>query len=394
MIRIKTVLLIFASVALFVVSCKETEEDPNTNTRDYGVITTKFGNTFSIDNLPNYANQNVPAYITKDNTGSNVITDKGATLGRVLFYDKMLSVDNTIACASCHKQQYAFGDNLRASEGVNGTTGRHSMRLVNAGFAEETNFFWDERAGSLEEQTTMPIQDHGEMGFSGTNGDPSIADLLVKLAGTDYYPALFHFVFGSEEITEDKMQLAMAQFIRSIQSFDSKFDAGRANANNNNQPFNNFTANENAGKTLFIQRPTFDPNGLRTAGGAGCAGCHRIPEFDIDPDSRNNGIIGSFAGPTDTGVTRSPSLRDLSNPTSGLNGMLMHNANFGALQGVIAHYNSIPDNNPNLDPRLRPQGNLQRLNLTTEERTQLVAFLNTLTGSNLYTDKKWSDPFL
>ncbi len=394
MIRIKTVLLIFASIAVFLVSCKETEEDPNTNIRDYGVITTKFGNTFSIDNLPNYANQNVPAYITKDNTGSNIVTDKGATLGRVLFYEKMLSFDNTIACASCHKQQYAFGDNLRASEGVNGTTGRHSMRLVNAGFAEETNFFWDERAGSLEEQTTMPIQDHGEMGFSGTNGDPSITDLLVKLAGTDYYPALFHFVFGSEEITEDKMQLALAQFIRSIQSFDSKFDAGRANANNNNQPFNNFTANENAGKTLFIQRPTFDPNGLRTAGGAGCAGCHRIPEFDNDPDSRNNGIIGSFAGPTDTDVTRSPSLRDLSNPTGGLNGMLMHNANFGALQGVIAHYNSITANNPNLDPRLRPQGNLQRLNLTTEKRGQLVDFLNTLTGNNLYTDEKWSDLFL
>lgn len=392
--RIKTSLLLFASLALIIVSCIETEEEPDTNTPDYNIIAAKFSNAFDINNLPNYANQSVPAYITKDNTGSNSITDKGATLGRVLFYDKILSVDNTVSCASCHKQQFAFGDNLRASEGVNGTTGRHSMRLVNARFGDEANFFWDERASSLEVQTTMPIQDHGEMGYSGEDGDPSLADLLVKMAETDYYPALFHYVFGSEDITEEKMQLAMAQFIRSIQSFDSKFDVGRANANNDNQPFSNFTADENAGKTLFIQRPTFDPSGMRTAGGAGCATCHRIPEFDIDPDSRNNGVIGSFAGPADTEVTRSPTLRDLTNPSGDLNGMLMHNANFGALQGVIAHYNSIPVNNSNLDPRLRPLGNLQRLNLTTAERAQLVAFLNTLTGQNVYTNEKWSDPFL
>ena len=110
----------------------------------------------------------VPSYIIKSNVGSNLITDKGATLGRVLFYDKKLSSNNTISCASCHQQANAFSDVAVASQGVNGTTGRHSMRLINNRFANEAKFFWDERAINLETQTTMPIKDHGEMGYSGT----------------------------------------------------------------------------------------------------------------------------------------------------------------------------------------------------------------------------------
>ena len=132
--------------------------------------------TLDLGNLFNYENQAVPSYITEDNTAGNVITDEGATLGRVLFYDKNLSSNRTIACASCHIQEFAFSDTAVASQGVNGTTGRHSMRLVNSRFSEEERFFWDERASSLEVQTTMPIQDHAEMGFSGTNGDPDLND--------------------------------------------------------------------------------------------------------------------------------------------------------------------------------------------------------------------------
>jgi len=97
-----------------------------------------------------------------------------ATLGRVLFYDKQLSANGAIACASCHKQEFAFSDTAQQSVGLNGgLTGRHSMRLVNSRFADEVRFFWDERASSLEDQTTQPIQDHVEMGFSGENGNTS-----------------------------------------------------------------------------------------------------------------------------------------------------------------------------------------------------------------------------
>lgn len=343
-----------------------------------------------LTNLANYANQPVPAYITRNNAGANLITDRGATLGRVLFYDKRLSRNDTIACASCHQQSRAFSDTATASTGVAGTTGRHSMRLINARFAEEVRFFWDERAISLEDQTTRPIRDHGEMGFSGANGDPDFAALLTKLTAIAEYRVMFAQTFGDAAITEARVQLALSQFIRSIQSFDSKFDVGRAQVANNGQPFPNFTVQENAGKQLFVAPP---PTGV------GCQGCHRAPEFDIDPASRNNGVIARIGGGTfDLTNTRSPSLRDLLGPGGQTNGAFMHDGSLTTLNAVIDHYNqipaiNIPANNNNLDNRLRPGGQLQNLNLTQGQKDSLVAFLRTLTGSAVYTDARWSDPF-
>lgn len=342
--------------------------------------------TIDLTRLPNYANQPVPAYITEDNTpGANPITDLGATLGRTLFYDKRMSRNDTIACASCHKQEHAFSDLAAASVGVAGTTGRHSMRLINARFAAEVRFFWDERAASLEAQSTRPIQDHVEMGFSGADGDPGFPDLVAKLSAIREYQALFAIVHGDPAITEARVQTALAQFVRSIQSFDSKFDQGRAVAPGNNADFPNFTAQENNGKRLFLLPPN--------NGGAGCAGCHRAPEFDIDPNTRNNGVIGSLAGGTDLTVTRSPSLRDLVKADGSPNGALMHDASLASLLDVVNHYNDIPSNNNNLDPRLRPGGQPQNLNLAESEKNDLVAFMRTLTGVAVYTDPKWSDPF-
>ncbi len=351
------------------------------------VLSAKAGNgVVDLTALANYANQPIPAYINKSNTpANNPITDKGATLGRVLFYDKRLSRNDTISCASCHQQAHAFGDIATASTGVAGTTGRHGMRLGNARFATEVRFFWDERATSLENQTTQPIQNHVEMGFSGTSGDPAFSALVTKLSAIAEYRVLFTLVFGDSTITETRVQFALAQFVRSIQSFDSRFDVGRAAAGNNGAPFPNFTAAENNGKNLFLNPPP---------GGAGCAGCHRPPEFDIDPASRNNGVTTAIGGGTDLTNTRSPSLRDLLGPGGQPNGGFMHDASFTTLAQVINHYNAIPADNTNLDVRLRrPQGGLQNLNLTQQEKNDLAAFLGTLTGSAVYTDAKWSDPF-
>ncbi len=352
-----------------------------------------FGSQIDLNNLANYTNQSIPAYIRKDNTNNNFITDPGATLGRILFYDKQLSADNTIACASCHQQSFAFSDNNAASIGVNGTTDRHAMRLINSRFSEEEKFFWDERASTLEEQTTQPIQNHVEMGFSGTNGDFGINDLISKLSAIDYYEELFTAAFGNSEITEEKMQNAMAQFIRSIQSFDSKYDEGRSSAGNNNANFSNFTSTENQGKALFMAPPNFNQNGSRIGGGVGCAGCHRAPEFDIDPNSRNNGVVTSFNRGFDYEVTRAPSLRDIINPNGILNGNLMHSANFSSIDQVLSHYNEIPTVTNNLDNRLRPRGRFQQLNITEQERISLIAFIETLTGNDVYTNQKWADPF-
>jgi cytochrome c peroxidase len=389
--------IILSLLALFgLASCSNNSDDKYEEVTTYPFVEAEFGSSINLQNLANYANQVVPTYITKNNAQGNLITDKGATLGRVLFYDKKLSSNNTISCSSCHIQANAFGDVAVASQGVNGTTGRHSMRLINVRFANEAKFFWDERAINLETQTSMPIKDHGEMGYSGQNGDQSFSDLIIKLNAVGYYRELFKFAYGTEEITETKIQTALSQFIRSIQSFDSKYDAGRALAPNDGAPFANFTAQENQGKNLFLTPPSFNASGVRTSGGLGCAGCHRAPEFDIDPNTGNNGIIGTIAGTViDVTNTRAPSLRDLVKLDGTTNGPMMHTGVITSLQQAIGHYGTIniaPGNN-NLDPRLRPGGVGQQLNVTAAEVNAVVAFLRTLSGSDVYTNPKWSNPF-
>jgi cytochrome c peroxidase len=364
----------------------------------YAAIKATFGTKIDPTNLANYANQTKPAYIGgKDNTGGNNITNAKATLGRVLFYDKNLSIDNSIACGSCHKQQFAFSDTAIASKGVaGGTTARHAMRLINTRYAVETKFFWDERAATLEAQTTQPIQNHAEMGFSGTAGRPAITNLLAKLQAIGYYNELFKFVYGDITVTEARLQECLAQFVRSIQSFDSKYDAGRAQVPNDGAPFPNFTAQENNGKQIFLGAPVFDAAGNRIGGGAGCNGCHNAPEFDIAPNSGNNGIIGTLAGSgIDITVTRAPSLRDVTNNLGIENSPFMHTANLNTLQNAVGHYNTIniAPGNTNLDPKLRPNGQGQKLNMTGAEVSALVAFLKTLSGTNVYSDTKWSSPF-
>lgn len=378
-------------------SCQSDDKDPVKNptpsspSTEFPALSRTFGTRVNLRGLANYANQPLPAYITRYNSMINV-SDAKATLGRVLFYDKLLSIDNTVSCASCHKQSFAFSDSAEVSSGVlSGRTGRHSMRLVNARFSAEPRFFWDERAATLSAQTTQPIQDHHEMGYSGQSGRPVLASLLSKLEATDYYNELFTFVYGDKTVTEARLQESLTHFILSIQSFDSKYDQGRAGATNDAAAFSNFTAAENRGKTLFL-----NPPGPVTQG-AGCAGCHTPPEFSIDTNSRNNGIIGTAAGTgTDLSNTRSPSLRDLADPSGRVNGPLFHTGQTRSLLDVINHYNRITrGTNTNLDPRLQgpPPGAGQNLNLTQTQKDDLVAFLLTLRGSALYTDARWSNPF-
>jgi cytochrome c peroxidase len=387
------ILIAFSGVILF--SCSK--DSTGNGGLSYPAIEEAFGDNINPNNLINYSGQVIPSYIRKDNTGANAITNAKATLGRVLFYDKSLSIDNSISCGNCHRQEFAFSDTNLVSAGVmGGITFRHSMRLVNSRFGMENKFFWNERAPSLEAQTTMPIQDHAEMGFSGENGRPGLPELLSKLKNISYYKELFRFVYGNEEVTEGRLQECLAQFIRSIQSFDSKYDQGRSQVANDAQPFPNFSQQENMGKNLFLTPPTFDTAGSRIGGGLGCNGCHQAPEFDIDPNTRNNGIIGIINSPgIDILNTRAPSLRDLVRNDGQTNGPMMHTGVIKTLQAAIGHYGTInrAPGNTNLDPRLTPGGQGQRLNLNAQEVNAVIAFLRTLSGNNLYTDSKWSDPF-
>jgi cytochrome c peroxidase len=253
------------------------------------------------------------------------------------------------------------------------------MRLINTRFAQEKRFFWDERAPTLEHQATQPIQDHVEMGFSGTGGDPDFAALTVKLSAIPEYRVLFSMVFGDASITEERVQKSIAQFVRSIQSFDSKYDAGRAVVTDEVN-FPNFTSQENTGKLQFMRSPE--------QGGAGCAACHIPPTFDIDPASGNNGVVGKIGGGQDLTNTRAPSLRDLLGP-GGPNGPFMHDGSMAGLGQITNHYRGAIPDNPTLDPRLRRPA----LPFRNSELAPLRAFLHTLTGTAVYNDPKWSSPF-
>jgi cytochrome c peroxidase len=312
-----------------------------------------------------------PFIAPTDNTGGNPVTDAGATLGRVLFYDKRLSANNTTSCASCHLQQVAFADTAQFSRGfLGGLTGRHSMALTNARWYRTGRFFWDERAATLEAQVLQPIQNAVEMGLS-------LADLKVKVATTSYYPGLFSAAFGTPEVNETRIATALAQFVRSMASFQSKYDRAFTTAAGGPPNFAGvLSADEEAGRQLF-------------AGRAGCARCHVTDAQSLD-QPRNDGLeavtVDTGAG---LGRFKSPSLRNV-----GLRSRFMHDGRFTTLAQVVNHYNSGIQDNPNLDPRLRaPNGQPQRLGLTPTEVAQLVSFMHALTDSTIVTAPRFKSPF-
>ena len=325
--------------------------------------------------------------IAHDNTPtSNPTTSAGAALGRVLFYDKDLSINRTVACGSCHLQAHGFSDPRTLSVGFDGgTTRRHSMGLTNARFYQRGRAFWDERAQTFEAQALMPLQDPVEMGMT-------LAELEARVAEKPWYPALFDAAFGNATISSERIGKAIAQFVRSLVSITSRYDQGRAMVNNFNQPFPNFSAQENQGKTLFLTAPQ--------AGGAGCGGCHATEAFvneqngpmnnglDVDT-SADQGAFETFATANFLGAFKTPSLRNI-----GVRAPYMHDGRFATLEQVVEHYNSGVQPHPNLNPRLRlPNGDPIRLNLSIAQKQALVAFMNTLTDAAFLGDPRYSDPF-
>ena len=313
----------------------------------------------------------------------NPITDRGATLGRVLFHDRHLSRNDTKSCASCHQQGQGFSDPAQFSLGFGGVerTTAHSMRLGNARFYAGQEMFWDRRAATLEAQATEPVRHAVEMGFDDEHG--GIDSLLHKMRGLAYYPELFAWVFGDSAITEDRIRRALAQYVRSIVAADSKFDRAFARAYNASAPgggiladFAGFTAQENLGKSLFL-RPVVQ-------GGAGCAGCHLPPTFALVANSGSNGLdAGEFR------TFKSPSLKDVA-----VTGPYMHDGRFTSLGQVVGHYVRGVQDGPALDDRLRgPGGAPQHLDLEPSDENALVAFLFTLTDRSLPADPRFTDPF-
>ncbi len=337
--------------------------------------------------LANYAAPNLPAYY--DNTVDNIdntpnndpVDDAIATLGRVLFYDVALSVNDTTSCATCHQQSIGFDDNERFSTGFEGgQTGAHAMRLGNMRYFEDGEMFWDRRADSPEDQALQPVLDATEMGWSNNGGIPA---LITKMEGLDYYPALFEFVFGDDDITQNRMERALAHFQRAMISSDSQWDRAYAQvfgpgAPNRalNEALPGFTVSEQRGRQLFMTNPN--------NGGAGCARCHLPPTFALNDNSDSNGLDAG-----ETTIFKSPSLKNVAQSQ-----FFMHDGRFTTLMQVVEHYDSGIQNGPALDNRLQQGNNPLRLNLSQDDRQALVDFMETLTDETLGSDPKFSDPFI
>jgi cytochrome c peroxidase len=331
----------------------------------------------------NYANPSLPPNLLSpqivgqiNTPAGNPITDIGAKLGRALFYDKRLSQNRTVACASCHQQQHGFSDPRTFSTGFQGgLTGRNSMGLTSARYYVRGAFFWDERAATLEAQVLQPIQNAVEMGMT-------LPELETRLGAEPYYADLFQQTFGTPAVTADRISRALAQFVRSIISTRTKFDAGVGSG------FANFTAQENQGRQIF--------NGI-----GNCNACHGSDNFVPGAPINNNGLEfplvdlgrGGITGlAQDMGLFKVPSLRNIE-----LTAPYMHDGRFATLEQVVEFYNSGVVDNPNLSPPLRnpPPGppTPRRLGLTAVQKAALVAFLKTLTDLDLQTDAKFADPF-
>lgn len=368
--------------------------------------------TIDLSNLYNYANPNIPSYITYYTNGNNTpndnqITNEIATLGRVLFYDKQLSLNNTISCGSCHIQEFAFGDTAVVSTGFNGElTTRHAPRLVNLSYNFRSEIFWDSSVDRIEMQPQRTLANSIEMGFSGTNGQPTLDSLTNRLSQIDYYKTLFEFAYGDDEITIDRLNKSLAQFVRSMVSFDTKFDEGLlANEGDAFTDFPNFTNQENEGKFLFISpfpqivNPETDPDHPPVEF-FGCSSCHRNPHFGFVSfiGGGNNGVIGVAGNPfaIDITINRSPTLRDLINLQGLENGPFMHNGSLKTIEEVMEHYSFIPNNPANTNIHLFLGGRVSHdhfMPMSDQQVMAVKAFLNTLTGSDVYTNPKWSDPF-
>jgi cytochrome c peroxidase len=359
-------------------SCSKDPENPNNPIQGLNLPSTPY----------NYANPTLPNYLTAppiegqlNTPANNPVTNYGATLGRVLFYDTNLSRNNTKSCASCHQQAFSFTDPEQFSTGFEGgLTGRNSMSLLNAAYYPNGRFFWDERAATAEIQASGPITHPVEMGMT-------MPELVTKLQAIDYYKPLFKDAFGSEQIDSAGIVRALAQFVRSIVSYQTKYDAGRAAFPPNQNPgqvnFANFNPQENQGKQLFF-------------GVAGCARCHGTETFTA-PGARNNGLdlvftdngVGEATGNTAlNGLFKTPSLRGIE-----LSAPYMHDGRFTTLEEVVEHYSTGVKNHPNLSIELRtPNGAPRNLNLNAEDKAALVAFLKTLTDTGIAADPKFSNP--
>lgn len=311
----------------------------------------------------------------------NQLTVQGVKLGRMLFYEKQLSKDGSQACASCHRQEHAFTDTTRFSIGVEGLKGkRQAMSVFNMAW-HNNEFFWDGRAHLLRDQALLPIQDPLEM-------NETLQNMVAKLGAEQQYREQFMRAFGSEEVTAEKVSKALEQFMNSIVSVESKYDRylrGEVT----------LSTSEDRGRELFFAE--FNP-GFPGISGADCAHCHTGRTFendlymnnglDSDADMTDDGRQKATGNAADNGKFKVVSLRNIE-----VTAPYMHDGRFQTLMEVVEHYNNGIQSSSTVDPAIeytRVSGGLQ---LTEQDKIDLVAFLKTLTDEVLLTNPEYSNPF-
>lgn len=337
--NVSTYLTAILAIILFVQCSKDDSEDDRELYLSLPVTPYDYV-SLPTSGVPHPANDTSPP--------DNLITNDGATLGRVLFYDKLLSQNNKVSCASCHKQESSFADNVAKSQGVNGPTLRNSMHLVNIRHSGG-GLFWDGRAATLEIQTLMPIQDHIEM-------DLTLPEMISKLEGTTYYQPLFEKAFGDGTITSDRVSKALSQFVRSLNSYNSKFDR--------NEPR---TPQEQLGFQKF-----FSFSSPTTTLTATCMECHQgvqqvfFQDYEIP-------MLNFPIAENGRGFEDEPVHMKVAN---------MKNVELTAPYGHDGRYAT-------LDILLQHHGN----DVSATDRANLIAFLKTLTDKEFIKDVRYSNPF-
>jgi cytochrome c peroxidase len=352
----------FLLVSSIFVACKKDDEPKDE-------VPTEENGAYSID-YGIFPTPNIPA--------DNQLTIEGVKLGRMLFYDNLLSGNNSMSCASCHKQQNAFSDTNRFSAGIDGIQGgRQAMAVFNL-LWNTSGFFWDGRTTLLRDQALIPIQDPIEM-------HQMLPELVSELQASSNYPDQFKKAFGTSSVSTELIGKALEQFMYSIVSNRSKYDEYlKGNVS--------LTAQEERGKFLF--NTEYNP-AFPDASGADCRHCHGGDNFENDR-YLNNGLdedtdFVDFGREIVTGLSEDrakfkvTSLRNIE-----LTPPYMHDGRFNTLEEVVEHYNQVKSSST-LDGSFGPQmpGGLQ---LSTEDKAALVAFLKTLTDYEMINDPRYSKP--
>ncbi len=310
----------------------------------------------------------------------NQLTKQGVQLGKMLFYEPMLSKNGVQTCATCHKQATSFSDTAKFSMGVEGLPGtRQSMAIFN--MAWHTNqFLWDGRADLIRNQVLMPIQDPLEM-------NEALENVVAKLSGTQLYRDQFTRAFGTEDVNPQRISLALEQFILTIISANSKYDKYKAG-------LVELSESELRGLELFeTEYNPFFPE----FSGADCQHCHGGSNFendlymnnglDIEADFLDFGRENATGNPADRARFKVPSLRNVA-----VSPPYMHDGRFASLEEVIDHYNEGIHPSPSLDQALLATAE-SGLFLTAEDKTDLIHFLKTLTDEAYLENPEYASPF-